>query len=95
MQNVVVDQVLDPGTRVTVAMGDSWNLDAGNEFFVRYFRYVMIAFSMNLRYVMIAFLWHLSRYITAGCIIVQAKGRSRDVLGVQSALCFQHHFGND
>ncbi|XP_040361534.1 putative methyltransferase C9orf114 homolog [Rosa chinensis] len=28
MQNVVVDQVLDPGTRVTVAMGDSWNLDA-------------------------------------------------------------------
>ncbi|XP_061991307.1 uncharacterized protein LOC133709544 [Rosa rugosa] len=27
-KNVVVDQVLDPGTRVTVAMGDSWNLDA-------------------------------------------------------------------
>ncbi|XP_024196167.1 putative methyltransferase C9orf114 homolog [Rosa chinensis] len=26
-KNVVVDQVLDPGTRVTVAMGDSWNLD--------------------------------------------------------------------
>ncbi|XP_062006404.1 uncharacterized protein LOC133723564 [Rosa rugosa] len=27
-KNVVVDQVLDPGARVTVAMGDSWNLDA-------------------------------------------------------------------
>lgn len=27
-KNVVVDQVLDPGTRVTVAMGASWNLDA-------------------------------------------------------------------
>ncbi|KAM5569322.1 hypothetical protein ABKV19_016707 [Rosa sericea] len=27
-KNVIIDQVLDPGTRVTVAMGDSWNLDA-------------------------------------------------------------------
>ncbi|XP_061990556.1 uncharacterized protein LOC133708978 [Rosa rugosa] len=27
-KNVVVVQVLDPGARVTVAMGDSWNLDA-------------------------------------------------------------------
>ncbi|TQD90294.1 hypothetical protein C1H46_024122 [Malus baccata] len=27
-KNVIVDQVLDPGTRVTVAMGASWNLDA-------------------------------------------------------------------
>lgn len=31
MQNVVVDQVLDPGVRVTVAMGTSRNLDAGND----------------------------------------------------------------
>lgn len=37
MQNVVVDQVLDPGTRVTVAMGDSWNLDAGNDFCSEFF----------------------------------------------------------
>lgn len=37
MQNVVVDQVLDPGTRVTVAMGASWNLDAGNDFCSEFF----------------------------------------------------------
>lgn len=31
MQNVIVDQVLDPGTRVTVAMGTDRNLDSGKQ----------------------------------------------------------------
>ena len=31
MQNVIIDQVLDPGTRVTVAMGTDRNLDAGKQ----------------------------------------------------------------
>lgn len=30
MQNVVVDEVLEPGIRVTVAMGTDRNLLAGN-----------------------------------------------------------------
>lgn len=29
MQNVMIDQVLEPGTRVTVEMGTNRNLDAG------------------------------------------------------------------
>lgn len=31
MQNVLIDKVLEPGVRVTVAMGTNRNLDAGNE----------------------------------------------------------------
>lgn len=31
MQHVVIDQVVEPGTRVTVAMGTNRNLDTGNE----------------------------------------------------------------
>ena len=30
MQHVVVDQTLEPGRRVTVAMGANRNLDSGN-----------------------------------------------------------------
>lgn len=31
MQNVIVDQVIDPGTRVTVAMGTDRNLGSGKQ----------------------------------------------------------------
>jgi len=30
MQNAIVDQILEPGKRVTVAMGTNRNLDSGN-----------------------------------------------------------------
>jgi len=31
MQNVIVDQIFEPGRRVTVAMGTDRNLDSGNK----------------------------------------------------------------
>jgi len=31
MQSVIVDQIFEPGRRVTVAMGTDRNLDSGNE----------------------------------------------------------------
>lgn len=38
MQNVLIDQVLESGIRVTVAMGTNRNLDPGNDFvFLFYF----------------------------------------------------------
>lgn len=42
MQNVVIDQVLEPGTRVTVAMGTNRHLDGTLKRFLRILDFVIV-----------------------------------------------------
>lgn len=42
MQHVVVDQILEPGRRVTVAMGANRNLDSGNQLIFAYLFYFVL-----------------------------------------------------
>lgn len=52
MQHVIVDQILEPGRRVTVAMGTNRNLDSGNKSIFAYLFYlVLLRMFHNLFYV--------------------------------------------